>query len=126
MHTQAKHVGNVQPVYPDGHGGVVEAGAAAGGALDADIGQVLDVQVDVAEAAAGGALSLACVEREVPRFPAPPPGVGGLGEEAANMVERPRVGGGRRPGILADRRRVDLNNLTDSVEFQAADVGWQL
>ena len=125
VHAQAEHVGNVQPVDPDGQGGVVEAGAPAGRALDADVGQVLDVEVDVAKAAAGGALPLAGVEREVPRLPAPPPGVGGVGEQAANMVERPRVGGGRRPGVLANRRSVDLDNLADSAEFEAADVGRQ-
>ena len=80
MHAEVQHVGYGQPVDPDGQAGVVEAGAVAGGALDADVGQVLDVEVDVAEAAAGGALALAGVKREVPWFPAPPPGVGGLRE----------------------------------------------
>jgi hypothetical protein len=68
---QAEHVGYGQAVDPDGQSGVVEAGAVAGRAADGDVGQVLDVEVDVAQPAAGGALSLAGIEREVPGLPAP-------------------------------------------------------
>jgi hypothetical protein len=91
---QAEHVGYGQAVDPDGQGGVVEAGAVAGRAADGDVGQVLDVKVDVAQPAAGGALALAGIEREVPGLPAPPPGVRGLGERPADLVERPGVGRG--------------------------------
>ena len=125
VHAQAEHVGDGQAVDPDGQGGVVEAGAVAGRALDGDVGQVLDVEVDVAEPAAGRALALAGVEREVPGLPAPPPGVRGLGEHAADLVERPGVGRGRRPRVLADRRGVDLDDLADAAEVQAADVPGQ-
>jgi hypothetical protein len=47
--------------------------ALRSGALDGDVGLVLDVEVEVAEPAAGGALALAGAEREVPGLPAPPP-----------------------------------------------------
>src|SRR5690348_7214819 len=92
LHAEAEHVGDGQAVHPDGEGGVVETGAVAGRTLDGDVGQVLDVEVDVAEPEAGRALALASVEREVPGFPAPPPGVRGLGEHAADLVESPGVG----------------------------------
>src|SRR5262249_54205411 len=75
VHAQAEYVGHGQAVHLDGQGGVVEAGAVAGWAADGDVGQVLDVEVDVAEPAAGGALAFAGVEREVAGLPAPPPGV---------------------------------------------------
>jgi hypothetical protein len=122
VHAQAEHVGDGQPVDPDRQGGVVEAGTAAGRAADGDVGQVLDVEVDVAEPAAGRALSRAGVEREVPGLPAPPPGVAGLGEHAADVVERPAVGRGRRPGVLADRGGVDLDDLADAGQLQATDM----
>src|SRR5436190_617918 len=122
VHAEAEHAGYGQAVDPDGQGGGVEAGAVAGRAPDGDVGQVLDVEVDVAEPAAGRALALAGVEREVPGLPAPPPGVSGLGEHAADLVERPGVGRRSRPRVLADRRRVDLNDLADAAEVQAAHV----
>ena len=103
LDAQPEHVGYGQAVDPDGQGGVVEAGAVAGRALDGDVRQVLDIQVDVAEAAAGRALALTGIEREVPGLPAAPPGVPGLGEHPANLVERPGVGRGRGPRVLADR-----------------------
>src|SRR5262249_42475656 len=121
----AEYVGHGQAVHLDGQGGVVEAGAVAGWAADGDVGQVLDVEVDVAEPAAGGALAFAGVEREVAGLPAPPPGVGGIGEHAADLVERPGEGRGRGPRVLADRRGVDLDDLADAAEAQAADVPGQ-
>ena len=68
-HGQREDVGYGLAVDPDGEGGVVEAGAPAGRARDGDVGQVLDVEIDVAEPATGRALSLAGVEREVPGLP---------------------------------------------------------
>ena len=125
VHAQAEHVGYGQAVDRRGQGGVVEAGAVAGGAADGDVGQVLDVEVDVAEPAAGRALALTGVEREVSGLPAPAPGVRGFGEHAADLVKRPAVGRGGRPGVLADRRRVDLDDLANAGEVQAADVAGQ-
>src|SRR6266516_1509819 len=122
VHAEAEHVGYGQAVDLDGQGGVVEAGAVAGRAADGDVGQILDVEVDVAEPAAGGALALAGVEREVPGLPAPPPRVGGLGEQPADLAERPGVGRGCGPRVLADRRGVDLDDLADAAEAEAADV----
>ena len=75
----------------------VNRAAVAGGALDADVGQVLDIKVNVTEPPARRALALAGIEREVPWFPAPAAGVSGTGENAADLVERPRVSGRRRP-----------------------------
>jgi len=66
LHAQAEHVGDRQAVDLDGQRGVVEPGAVAGRALDGDVGQVLDVEVDVTQPEAGRALALARVEREVP------------------------------------------------------------
>jgi hypothetical protein len=123
--SQVEHVGYGQAVDPDGQGGVVEAGAVAGRAADGDVGQVLDVEVDVAQPAAGGALALAGIEREVPGLPAPPPGVRGLGEHPADLVERPGVGRGCGPRVLSDRRRVDLDDLADTAEVEAANVPGQ-
>ena len=77
------------------------------------------------EPQAGGALPFACVEGEMPRLPAPPPGVRGLGELPADVVECPGVGRGRRPRVLADRRGVNLDDLADAAEVQAADVPGQ-
>jgi len=73
-HAQGEHVGDRHAV--DGHGqrGVVVTGAVAGRALHGDVGQVLDVEVDVAEPVAGRALALARVEREVPGLPVVPAG----------------------------------------------------
>jgi hypothetical protein len=68
VHAQAEHVGDGQAVDPDGQGGVVEAGAVAGRAADGDVGQVLDVEVDVAEPAAGRALALAVLNEKCPGF----------------------------------------------------------
>jgi hypothetical protein len=124
-HGQAKDVGDRHAVDPDRQRVVVEAGAVAGRALDGDIGQVLDVQVDPAEPAAGRALPFAGVEGEMPGLPAPAPGVGGLGEHAADLVERPRIGRGCGPRVLADRRGVDLDDLADAAEVQAAHVSGQ-
>src|SRR5207237_6103129 len=125
VHAQAEHVGDGQAVDPDGQGGVVEAGAVAGRALDGDVGQVLDVEVDVAEPEAGRALSLAGVEREVTGLPVPVPGVRGLGEHAADLVERPGVGRRGRPRVLADRGGVDLDDLADTAQVEATDVPGQ-
>ena len=115
----------VQAVDSGGQGGVVEAGAVAGWAADSDVGQVLDVEVDVAQSTAGRALALAGVEREVPGLPAPPAGVGGLGEYPADLVERAGVGRGCGPCVLADRRGVDLDDLTDAAKVEMADVPGQ-
>ena len=57
-------------------------------ALDGDVGQVLDVEVDVPEPTAGRALARAGVEREMTGLPAPPPRVTGVGEYAADVIER--------------------------------------
>jgi hypothetical protein len=97
----------------------------AGWAADGDVGQILDVEVDVAQPAAGRALALAGVEREVPGLPAPPPGVRGLGEYPADLVERAGVGRGCGPRVLADRRGVDLDDLTDAAKVEVADVPGQ-
>ena len=88
---EAKYVGNGQAVDLGGERGVSKPGPVAGGALDADVGQVLDIQVNVTEPPAGRALALAGVEREVPGLPAPAPSVGGTGENPADLVERPGV-----------------------------------
>src|SRR6185436_4384455 len=125
IHAQAQYVGHGQAVDPDGQGGVVEAGAVAGRAGDGDVGQVLDVEVDVAQPAAGRALALAGVERKVPGLPAPPPGVHGLGEYPADLVERAGVRRGCGPRVLADRRGVDLDDLTDAAKVEVADVPGQ-
>src|SRR6476620_10075458 len=53
------------------------------------------------------------LEREVPGLPAPAPGVRRLGEQAADLVERPGIGRGCRSRVLADRRGVDLDDLAD-------------
>jgi hypothetical protein len=97
----------------------------AGRALHGDVRQVLDVEVNVTEAAAGRALALASIEREVARPEAPSPGVRRLGEQPADLVERPAVGRRCGPGVLSDRCGVDLDDLTDVAEVQAADVGRQ-
>src|ERR1700722_17080044 len=125
MHAQGEYVGDGQAVDPDRQGGVVEAGAVAGRALDGDVGQVLDVEVYVAEPEAGRALSLAGVEREVAGFPAPPAGVAGLGEYPADLVERPGVGRRGRTRVLADGGGVDLDHLADAGQVQATDVPGQ-
>ncbi len=75
VHAQAEHVGYGHAFDPDREDRVVEARAVAGRALDGDVGQVLDVEVQVPETAAGRALALAGVEREVAGLPAPAPGV---------------------------------------------------
>ena len=112
-------------VDPGGENGFGVTRAVAGRALDGDVGQVLDVEVNVAEPAAGRALPLPGVEREMPWLPAPAPGVRGVGEQATDLVERPGVGGGRRPRVLADRRGVNLHDLADAAEVEAADVPGQ-
>jgi hypothetical protein len=94
---QAEHIGNGQAIDPHSEDGVREAGAATGGALDGDVWKVLDVEVNVAEPAARRALALARVEREVPRLSAPAPAIRGTGENSADLVERPGVGGGCGP-----------------------------
>src|SRR5690606_5999470 len=53
------------------------------------------------------------VEREPPRLVAPGPGLGGGGEQGADVVEHPGVGGGVRPRGAADRRLVDVDDLVD-------------
>ncbi len=68
VHAQAEHVGYGQAVDPGGQGGVVEARAVAGRAADGDVGQVLDVEVDVAEPAAGGALAARVLNEKCPGF----------------------------------------------------------
>ena len=114
---QRKHVSNSQAVDADREAGVVEPGPVAGWARDGDIREVLDVEVNVGEAAARRALALPGIEREMPGFPAPPTGVRGFGKNAADLVERSRVSGGRRPRVLADRGGVDLDDLTNPVKL---------
>src|ERR1700733_6674497 len=92
---QAENIEDGEPVDADAEGRVVEPGAVTGRALDVDVGQVLHVQVDAAEAPAGRALALAGVEREVPGLPLPAPGGRRAGVQAADGVEGPRVGGRR-------------------------------
>ena len=65
------------------------------------------------------------LNEKCPGFQRRRPGVGGVGENAADLVERPAVGRGRRPRVLADRRGVDLDDLADAGEIQAADVPGQ-
>ena len=69
------------------------------GQPDGDVGQVLDVEVDVAQPAAGRALALAGVEREVP----------GLPSAAAGRTRTRRIPGGSgrtRPEYVAGVDRV--------------------
>jgi hypothetical protein len=79
-----------------------------------DAGQVLDVEVDVAESAAGGVLALAGVEREVPGLPAQPPGVRGGGEQAAAISSTARR---RLPPMLGGAS----NSTTPSAVVKNAD-----
>src|SRR5262249_60442089 len=97
VHAQAESVGYGQAVDADGERGVIEAGAMAGLARDGYVGQVLDVEVNVSQPAAGGALSLTSVEREVPGLPAPPASVCGGGAHTAEPGAHSRGRCGGRP-----------------------------
>ena len=102
-----QHVGDGQAVDPDVQRGVVEAGAVAGRALDGDVRQVLDVEVDVAEPPAGRALALAGVEGEVAGLPAPAPRIRGCPRTAGGSGRTPRSrwpGSTARSGRSARRR----------------------
>ena len=61
----------------------------------------------------------------MPGFPASPAGVRGLGEHAADLVERSAVGRGGRPGVLPDRGGVDLDDLADAGQVQTTDMPGQ-
>src|SRR5262249_19102535 len=92
MHAQVEYICDGQAADLDGQHLVVEAGAVTGRALDGDVRQVLNIEVDVPEAAAGRALPLAGVEREMAGLPPSAPGVVRRGEQAADVVERSGVG----------------------------------
>ena len=62
------------------------------------------------------------LEREVPGLPAPAPGVRRLGEQAADLVERPGIGRGCRSRVLADRRGEAWTTWRMSPVLGAADV----
>jgi hypothetical protein len=76
VHGQAENISDGEAVDADVQGRVVEPGTVTGRALDVDVGQVLLVEVDVAEAPASRALALAGVEGEMTGLPLPPPGGG--------------------------------------------------
>src|SRR6185437_12288966 len=85
------------------------------------IGQEVHLDLDGAVAGARLAAAALDVERESARLIPTYLGLGGGGEQRADLVEHTGVGGGVRSWCPADRRLVDADQLVDI--FQSRDAG---
>src|SRR5581483_3331230 len=81
-----------------------------------DVREEVHLDLDLAVAAAHLAAPALHVEREPARLVAPGSGLLGLGEELADLVEEPDVGGRIRARRAPDRRLVDGDDLVQLLE----------
>ena len=114
-----EHVGDRLAVVRDRQRLGVVALAAAGVALDPDVGQEVHLDAQLAVALALLAAPAGHVEAEPPRRVAAELGLGQLGEELADQVEHAGVRGRVRGGRVAQRLLVDADHLVDLLD--AAD-----
>ncbi len=94
----------------------VVAVAFAHRAGDPDVGQEIHFQPRRAVAFAGLATAASHVEAEPARLVAPPPRLGHLGEQVADVVEHLDVRAGIGPRRAADRRLVDRDQLVQMLQ----------
>ena len=78
---------------------------------DVDVRQEVHFDLQKAVAGTGFAPAAPGIEGEPSRAIAPALGVGGGGKQLPNVVEKPGVGGGVRPGGAADGALVDVDDL---------------
>ena len=94
----------------------VVAGALAHLAGDVDVGQEVHLDLDRPVARARLAAAALDVEGEPARFVASDLGLGGGGEQGADLVENAGVGGGVGARGAPDRRLVDAHEFVDAVQ----------
>ena len=94
----------------------VVAPAAAGLALDVDVGQEVHLDAQDAVALAGLAAPALDVERVAPRLVAARLRLGQVGEQIADVREHAGVGRRVRARRAADRRLVDVDHLVDVLQ----------
>ena len=100
-----------------------EARAAAGVAGDPDVGQEVHLDPLLPGPLAGLAPAAGHVEAEPARRVTADLGLGKLGEELADQVEHPGVGGRGRVGRRPQGRLVDADHLVDAVQALDGLVG---
>ena len=111
-----EHIGDGLALVGDLERLAVVAGAATDLARDVDIGEEVHLDLDDAVAPTSLAAAAADVEGEAAGLVASHAGLGGLGEELADLVEDAGVGGGVRARRAADGRLVDVDDLVDVLD----------
>ena len=114
-----EHVGDALAVEVHFEHVAVVALAAAGVALDPDIGQEVHLDANLAVAFAGFAAAAGDVEAEAPRGVAAQFRFGELREQLADQIEHAGVGGGVRGRRVAERLLIDADHFVDQLD--AAD-----
>src|SRR5690606_11526116 len=113
VHAHREHLADGPAAQPHAERLGIEARAAAGLAGDLHVGQEGHLDLLDALALALGAAPAGGVEREADRRPAAHARLGGVGEEAPDVVPEADVGGWAGARRLADRRLVDLEHALD-------------
>ena len=111
-----EHVGDRLALEADLERLAVVALAVALLARHVDVGQEVHLDLDLPVAAAHLAAAALDVEREAARLVAARPRLLGLGEQLADLVEQPDVGGRVGARRAADRRLVDRDDLVELLE----------
>ncbi len=111
-----QHVGDRLALEADVQRLAVVALAVALLAGDVDVGQEVHLDLDLAVAAARLAAAALDVEREAPGLVPARPRLLRLGEQVADDVEQPGVGGRIGARRAPDRRLVDLDDLVELVD----------
>ena len=117
-----EHVGDRLALEPDVEGLAVVALAVALLARHVDVGQEVHLDLDLPVAAADLAAPALDVEREAAGLVAARPRLLRLGEQLADLVEQPDVGGRVGPRRAPDRRLLDLDDLVELVQAGDAPV----
>ena len=117
------HLQNIVDIFAveaDFEHGAFEARAAAFFANEFDVGEKLHFDGDGAVALAGFAAAAGNVERKMAGGEAAALGVGRVGENFANGVERFQIGGWIRTRRASDRRLIDDHDFADfGIAFDA-------
>ena len=110
VHVHREDAGDALPAEGDRQRLGIEAGSPAGVAGDPHVGEEAHRDPPHSLALARVAAPSAHVEGEASRPVSADAALGGLGEEAPDVIPHPHVGGGTGAGRLADRRLVHLEH----------------